>query len=137
MLYYKSLKGLIVMNIIYNSKEVDELPNGTITLYEDMNENLSIILKDNHIDKVKSIELFHFLKENNEIITIILNGQKIYHATLGRYKEDIMIIKKLKKMRKVNVIVWAKDKSIFPVVLVKYKKIKEKDLKIIMDTINS
>lgn len=97
MLYYKSLKGLIVMNIIYNSKEVDELPNGTITLYEDMNENLSIILKDNHIEKVKSIELFHFLKENNEIITIILNGQKIYHATLGRYKEDIMIIKKLKR----------------------------------------
>ena len=37
-------------------------------------------------------------------------------------------------MKNVNVIVWAKDESIYPVVLVKYKKIKEKDLKIIMDT---
>ena len=134
MLYYKSLKGLIAMNIIYNSKEVEDLPNGTITLYEDMNENLSIILKDKHIENVISIELFHFSKEDNEMITIVLNKKKVYNAILGNYKENINIIKKLKKMKNVNVIVWAKDESIYPVVLVKYKKIKEKDLKIIMDT---
>lgn len=134
MLYYKSLKGLIAMNIIYNSKEVEDLPNGTITLYEDMNENLSIILKDKHIENVISIELFHFSKEDNEMITIVLNKKKVYNTTLGNYKENINIIKKLKKMKNVNVIVWAKDESIYPVVLVKYKKIKEKDLKIIMDT---
>ena len=134
MLYYKSLKGLIAMNIIYNSKEVEDLPNGTITLYEDMNENLSIILKDKHIENVISIELFHFSKEDNEMITIVLNKKKVYNAILGNYKENINIIKKLKKMKNVNVIVWAKDESIYPVVLVKYKKIKEKDLKIIIDT---
>lgn len=122
------------MNIIYNSKEVEDLPNGTITLYEDMNENLSIILKDKHIENVISIELFHFSKEDNEMITIVLNKKKVYNTTLGNYKENINIIKKLKKMKNVNVIVWAKDESIYPVVLVKYKKIKEKDLKIIMDT---
>lgn len=122
------------MNIIYNSKEVEDLPNGTITLYEDMNENLSIILKDKHIENVISIELFHFSKEDNEMITIVLNKKKVYNTTLGNYKENINIIKKLKKMKNVNVIVWAKDESIYPVVLVKYKKIKEKDLKIIIDT---
>ena len=122
------------MNIIYNSKEVEDLPNGIITLYEDMNENLSIILKDKHIENVISIDLFHFSKEDNEMITIVLNKKKVYNATLGNYKENINIIKKLKKMKNVNVIVWAKDESIYPIVLVKYKKIKEKDLKIIMDT---
>ena len=80
MLYYKSLKGLIAMNIIYNSKEVEDLPNGTITLYEDMNENLSIILKDKHIENVISIELFHFSKEDNEMITIVLNKKKVYNT---------------------------------------------------------
>lgn len=122
------------MKIISDSKEAENLPSGTISLYKDKNENLNIILKDDDIDKLLSIELVHFSKKDNEFIVLILNNQKVYKDSIGNSKEEIEILKKLKKRKNINIIVWTREKNIYPIILAKYKKIKERDFEMIMDT---
>lgn len=125
------------MKIINNSKEAEELPEGILVLHKDMNGNLNFVLKDSSLANDIEIKLFHFSKEDNEFIILIANNQKVYKDSLGNSTEEKEILKKLKKMKNINVVIWAKDITTYPIIQVRYKKIKEKDFKSLMDTINS
>ena len=124
------------MKIINSSKEAENLSEETLALHEDMNENLNFVLKDSSLVNNIEIKLFHFSKEDEEIIILIANNKKIYKESIGNTKEEKEILKKLKRMKKINLVIWAKDITTYPIIQVKYKKIMEKDLKSIMDTIN-
>lgn len=125
------------MKIINNSKEVEDLPEGILALHKDMNGNLNFVLKDSSLANDIEIKLFHFSKEDNEFIILIANNQKVYKDSLGNSTEEKEILKKLKKMKNINVVIWAKDITTYPIIQVRYKKIREKNLKSLMDTINS
>lgn len=124
------------MKIIFNSKEAENLPEETLALHKDMNGNLNLVLKDSSIKSNIEIKLFHFSKENDEVVILIVNNEKVYKESFGNNQEEKDIVKKLKKMKNINVVIWAKDITTYPIIQTKYKKIKEKDLKSIMDTIN-
>ena len=100
-----------------------------------MNENINFVLKDSSLANDIEIKLYHFTKEDKEIIVLIANNKKIYKENMGSSTEK-EILKRLKNIKKINVVIWAKDITTYPIIQVKYKKIREKDLKSIMDTIN-
>lgn len=125
------------MKIINNSKEAEDLPEGILALHKDMNGNLNFVLKDSSLANDIKIKLFHFSKEDNEFMILIANNQKVYKDSLGNSTEEKEILKKLKKMKNINVVIWAKDITTYPIIQVRYKKIREKNLKSLMDTINS
>lgn len=114
------------MKIISNSKDAENLSEETIALHEDMNENINFVLKDSSLANDIEIKLYHFTKEDKEIIVLIANNKKIYKENMGSSIEEKEILKKLKNMKKINVVIWAKDITTYPIIQVKYKKIREK-----------
>lgn len=124
------------MKFINSSKEAENLSEETLALHEDMNENINFVLKDSSLANDIEIKLYHLSKKDEEIIILIVNNKKIYKENIGNSTEEKEILKKLRRMKKINVVIWAKDITTYPIIQVKYKKIREKDLKSIMDIIN-
>lgn len=124
------------MKFINSSKEAENLSEETLALHEDMNENINFVLKDSSLANDIEIKLYHLSKKDEEIIILIVNNKKIYKENIGNSTEEKEILKKLRRMKKINVVIWAKDITTYPIIQVKYKKIREKYLKSIMDIIN-
>ncbi len=121
MLYYKLLRGMVSIKILTNSKEIVEMKNEMIALYRDMNNTISIIIKDSSIENVDNIELSHFTQDNKENLILKLNHTKTYQEILENNEEEMKIFKTLEKMKTINVIVYAKEENIHQIITVQLK----------------
>ena len=116
---------MIRIKILKDSKEIEEMKDKAIALYQDKNTRISVILKDSNRQNINDIELSFYMKNEKVCLILKSNDNKTYQEIFEKNDEEMNILEELKKMERINVFVYAKEKNIQQIITVELKNAKK------------